>query len=502
MVLNQIHELKSKIDEANINSNVNLASLQKDGEKIFDIIFISENLPHIENEENFTSLSIEHNKSNSRIDYPLGFLVKEQDNELVVSIEYASELFEDIIASQLLAGFELLVNQILNTPSIRTEELKCLTNDQYNQILVDWNKTESLYPVEKTIIEKFEEQVRNNPDQVAVVFEDISLTYKNLNEEVNKLGNFLITNYNTQPDDLIALCLDRSHYTIIAILAVLKSGAAYVPISPEFPDERIKYVIEETKSKVIIANENLRFRIRRITIDLEIIPIEDNALWNDYSKENAAIKARSNNLAYIIYTSGTTGKPKGVMIENKGVVNLITHLLEIYQMPNNQSILLFANYVFDAAMEQIFLSLIGGHKMVVVKNDLWSDHEVFVTLLNKNKVSYIDMTPSFLLEFPIDEIKHLKYVVAGGEAVTNSLIEKINKEKHVFINTYGPTETTITSIVNVNSDTIYIGRPIANTKIYILNNDLQPLPVGSIGELYIGGYGVARGVFESTRTHR
>lgn len=350
---------------------------------------------------------------------------------------------------------------------------------------------ERIYPVNNTIVDLFEKQVAKTPNNIAVIFNKKALTYNQLNIRVNKLAEFLIETYGIGCNDLVSLCLNRSEYMIVGILAILKAGSAYVPISPAFPSERIKYILNDIKCKVILIDRCNRDKLTDIFDD--VVCIDDEFIYEAYSIENINRNIIPSDLAYVIYTSGTTGNPKGVLVEHKGVVNLITYLHEKYEMRSIETILLFANYIFDASIEQMYLALLHGHTLVVIEEGLWGDSERFIATLNKHKISYIDMTPSFLLELPINEIPTLKYVVAGGEAVTPGLLKKVSKGEYTFINTYGPTETTITSVLNIGNNTLNIGKPIANTTVYVLDKRKEVVPLGVVGELYIGGIGVTRG---------
>ncbi len=491
--IKQIQELEIQINKSNAKSDISLSSLQTNGEKLFNSLFFYEKSILGENTIDKT-LSIKYSDIEVNTEYPLCITVAESKKDILLKMEFAENHIEADFIHEIIKQIKLITIQLLNDEAVSSKKITLLTKEDYEKVINHFNDTDFLDSKRiKNIVSLFEEQVDLNGDKTALVYEDIALSYKALNEKVNQFSNYLINVKHIQKGDFIGLCLDRSHNMIVSILSVLKIGATYIPISPQYPKDRIQYILNDTAAKILITNDVFINEIVDVFRAEDIVCIEDEFLWNSYSSENLGIEIEAEDNSYIIYTSGTTGNPKGVVVQHKGVVNLICYLKNIYKMPCQQNVLLFANYVFDASAEQIYLALLGGHKLVVIKNNIWLDTDLFIRTLNENEVSYIDMTPSFLMEMPLNELKHLKYIVAGGEAVTKSLLAKIDCSRFTFINTYGPTETTITSVVNLDSKTINIGRPVANTKVYVLDNDLNPLPIGAIGELYISGYGVTKG---------
>jgi amino acid adenylation domain-containing protein len=386
---------------------------------------------------------------------------------------------------------------ITNHESINNKSIKNFlfkdNNDQDHQ-LKDYNNTFTPYP-DKTIVQLFEEQVEKTPGNVAVVFEDVKLTYGELNKQVNKLANYLIDVYGLVPDDKVALILDRSELMIVSILAVLKSGAAYVPISPDYPSKRINYILDELNSKVIIVNE----KYQKILKDYYSFINIDKFFTGDlvFKETNPVTLLKSSNLAYVIFTSGTTGEPKGVMIEHVNVVNLVNGLNIKHGFSDYQSILFSASYTFDASVDQIFLALSNGYKLVVSPDNVWMDNERFMNMLIKEEVSYIHMTSSLIEQFDFSNIKSLKVLLSSGEPITPIVKNLINQLDCKLLDVYGITETTVFCIwhqCSKNDENIpIIGSPLPNVTSYILDKNLNLLPLGAIGELYIGGVGLARG---------
>ena len=378
-----------------------------------------------------------------------------------------------------------------------------LSAEQYEQVIHTWNDTDKVFLCDKTINELFEEQVKKTPENIAVIYENTSLKYKELNERANQLAYHIRQNYDIKPDTFVALCLDRSEHMLIAILAVLKAGGAYAPMDPAYPDERIKYILEDTETKLVLTNEIYEARLigLRSAIHQNILPIDNGNMKKLIRSDqitNPHTSATTDNLAYVIYTSGTTGHPKGVMVEHKGVVNLkydLTNRYELRDECNREVILQFSNYTFDASIEQIILSLLNGYKLLLIPNKTWLDKNKFYDYLNVNKVTHIHATPTFLEQYNFKEVPSLKRLIFGGDRLSTQIYHKIELTDDVkIINEYGPTETSITSVVNIiKGENLAIGMPITNTKCYVLDSDLIPLPVGVMGELYIGGIGLARG---------
>jgi amino acid adenylation domain-containing protein len=414
---------------------------------------------------------------------------------------YAVSVFDRKTIESYVASYKTIVGQIIehiNTGGIKIKNIRALEKETYEQILYKWNQTWRPYPKDKIIPRLFEEQALKTPGNTALVFEDKRLSYWELHEEANRLGNYLQREYHIQPDDIVALCLDPGEQMVIAILAVLKAGGAYTPIMPDYPPERINYMVEDTGAKVILANEAHGEKLRLLPGKGTAIELLDSKTFMKKMRSEESVTpvvtTTPDNLAYTIYTSGTTGRPKGVMIEHRGVPNLTSSLHSLYGFSETgEAALLFANYGFDPSVEQMFLALLNGHTLVVPKDKLWMDESAFIGYLNREKVTHIQMTPSLLQQMNLQDIDSLKRVVVVGEAVTDKLVEDMKDKKFSFINSYGPTEITVIATVSADGKSRHIGRPIANTTCYILDEDLQPRPVGAVGELYIGGVGVARG---------
>ncbi|HLX53982.1 MAG TPA: amino acid adenylation domain-containing protein, partial [Aquella sp.] len=327
-----------------------------------------------------------------------------------------------------------------------------------------------------------------------------------------QLANYLRKTYAIKGDDLIALCLDRSEYMLIAILGVLKAGAAYVPIAPDYPKDRIDYILEDTKARVIITScpTSIGDQDRD---DIVIDSPEFTQLVEKYSKSNPKPNINSHNLAYIIYTSGTTGKPKGVALQHQGIVNRITWMNNKYPLLYSDRILQKTPYIFDVSVWELFWANWYGAAIVFSHSGRHKEIDYIIDLIEEKQITVIHFVPSMLDVFNQEllsqnsltkRLTSLSYIFCSGEALQLRQIQEVHNllpwaKLH---NLYGPTEASVDVLSYDCSDNaldlVYIGKPISNTTAYILDNDLNPLPLGSIGELYIGGVGLARGYLNQT----
>ncbi len=415
-------------------------------------------------------------------------------------LRYDSNLFDYEAMRQLAKHFQILLKITLKNPNQPLNSIEFLTGKEYQKIMYDWNKTGKPYPQDKTIHQLFEEQVGRTPNRIAVVCGDKELTYAQLNAKSNQLARYIQKIHSQQkgkelkPDTLIALCVNRSLDMIIGIFGILKAGAAYVPIDPNFPCDRLVNMLFDTGATLCLTKqalwESLALNAPKVTpIHLDQQP---------YSGENAvnlADQIHSSALAYVIYTSGTTGSPKGVMIPHHNVINLCESLTKKYSLKKDEVILQFSNYTFDTSILQITLALLKGHALLLLENKLWENRNEFYKYLQDNRVTHIHATPSFLEQYDFSEVKTLKRIISGGERLSTRLIKKLSTQAACIINQYGPTETTVVATLNahVSTNNNSIGTPIANTKVYVLDKNLHILPIGVLGELYIGGAGLARG---------
>ncbi|MCL2560526.1 MAG: amino acid adenylation domain-containing protein, partial [Turicibacter sp.] len=412
------------------------------------------------------------------------------EDVLYLDYEYLSSYIDEQTIVDMHKTMERILSQVVEPEPKLIKDITLVSEEEYKFLVEDYPGEYVSYPKKQTIVDLFEEQAVKVPNNRALIYKDTVLTYKELNEKTNQLAHYLIETYDIQPEDKVGLLLDRSEWMIISILGIMKAGAAYVPMSPEFPQDRIDYMAETSEFKTVLVEADYSSSLPAAKIVKEL----DLA---GYPTTNPMTDLASDNLAYVFFTSGTTGKPKGVMIEHHQVNNAIVSMRETYGFgTENERLLFFSNYVFDVSIEQIFLALLYGDPLIVMPDQLWMDQEKFISYLNEHEVTYVHMTPSFLTQIDLSPVKSLKRVVIVGESVTPYLVEKVAKHNAQLVNGYGPTEATVVVTVYLFGETEernLIGSPLANTTIYILDEHKRLVPKGSIGEMYIGGVQVSRG---------
>ncbi|TRX33016.1 AMP-binding protein, partial [Flavobacterium sp. ZT3R18] len=397
-----------------------------------------------------------YNEGNHAVSkFDLTFSFSELEDGLDLSMHYSTDLYNSLTISRFVKHLERLIEAVVSDSHIALKKLNFLTEFERNQLLIDFNDTEVNYPRDKTIIDLFEEQVKKTPANGAIVFNDIEWNYDELNGKVNQFASYLRQNYKIQPNDLIGIKLDRSERMILAILAVLKSGAAYVPINTDYPQERISYLEKDSRSKLIIDEKELA----------EFYKVQTN-----YSTDNILKINSPNDLSYVIYTSGSTGNPKGVMIEHTSIVNFIISESREFSIIETDNILQFANISFDTSVEQIFLAFTNGAKLFIITEDIVLDSNKLEDFLIKADITHFHAVPS-VIERISEKKKYpsLKRVLTGGDMCSVGLADKWRNVCE-FYHKYGPTEATVASTILLYDERKYfsIGKPVANTQIYIL----------------------------------
>lgn len=426
------------------------------------------------------------------------FYLLERDEGLRVGCDYRSDLFDRSDIRRFLEHYETLLYGIVADPDIPICELPLLREEELHQVLVEWNDTAVDYPSDKTIHQLFEEQVRRTPDAVAVVFGTDRMTYSELNRRANQVAHHLRSN-GVRPENLVGICLERSVEMVVGILGILKAGGAYVPLDPAYPEERILFMLEDSEAAVLLTTEKLvdglshyPGKVVHLDSDAERIALEED--------ENPSPLTNQDNLAYVIYTSGSTGKPKGVQIEHRAFVNLLSSMMQEPGMSASDVLIAVTTLSFDIAGLELFLPLISGATVIVASREVAADGNALMGLIASTGATMMQATPAtwrLLLEAGWRGADSFK-ILCGGEALPRDLANELVGRCGSLWNMYGPTETTIwSSVCKITSTAgpVFLGKPIANTQFYILDSNLQLLPVGVAGELHIGGDGLARGYF-------
>jgi amino acid adenylation domain-containing protein len=462
---------------------------------VFQVMFALQNIPESKELELGDIRFSAEGGGNVMSQFDLSLDVTETPHGLQLSMHYSQDLFDKATIERLLGHYEHLLHSILSDHAQELSRLEILTAAEKEVLLYRFNDTDAAYPSDKTIAELFEAQVLKNPAAVALVFEGQEMSYEVLNNKSNELACAL-QDRGVGEGSLVPLCLDRGMEMIIAILGVLKAGGAYVPIDPSYPAARIGYMLGDVNSKLAVSVSGYKAMLLEGVVE-EVICMDEYV----YTASRSLLPLQQSNaqrLAYVIYTSGSTGNPKGVLVEQHAVVNLIHYQTKVFGISSDEHILQFSTYSFDASVEQIFLALFNGATLVLLSEDKRLDKYGFETFLRDAGITHMHATPGFLENIEEGKYRGLKRVIAGGELCKKELAARWNTEVD-FYNEYGPTETTVTVIEYLYQDSelsvgvVPIGRPGLNVKAYIVDSNMNPVPVGVPGELCIGGVQVARG---------
>ncbi|HKQ72654.1 MAG TPA: amino acid adenylation domain-containing protein, partial [Blastocatellia bacterium] len=439
-----------------------------------------------------------------RTNYPLVLDVEDLGDGFYLAAQSVSPVAPVRICEFMRTALEGLVEALETSPERVMRSIDPLPEAERRRVLEEWNATEADYPVEPAH-EVFEAQVELRPEAIALVCEDQTLSYGELNARANRLARRL-KELGVGPDARVAICVGRSFEMVIALLATLKAGGAYVPLDPTYPPERLAYMLKDSAPMALLAHD----ATIPLIVDLCEIPVmnldRDASQWAGQSAYNLGhfgVGSDARSLAYVIYTSGSTGMPRGVMIEHRGLCNQIAALKKRYELNANDRILQFASIAFDMSVEEIFGALLSGATLTLRTDDWLASANDFYALCRINDVSIINLPPVFWQELVQEEAEApaaLRQIMIGGDAVnTQAVAGWFSREGYRprLFNAYGPTESTVNATIHEmdadDSSWESIGRPIANTRIYLLDGDRQPAPVGVAGEIYIGGIGVARG---------
>jgi amino acid adenylation domain-containing protein len=433
---------------------------------------------------------------NGTAKFDLSLFIVEGAGCLNARMEYNTDLFDTATVQRMLTHFKTFLENIVLDPDQHLSDFPLLTEKERHEVLVEWNRTEADYPRDKTIFELFEARAAQTPEAVAVVSDRQCLTYRELDDGANQLAHHLRA-LGVQPETAVGICLDRSLGTMIGLLGVLKAGGAYVPLDPTYPQERLAFMLKDSRAAVLLTQRSLlsalpRSRARRVCLDSEWKHISSE------SRERPPTAATSENLAYVIYTSGSTGRPAGAQIPHRAVVNFLHSMERELGLSSKDALLALTALSFDIAALELFLPLAVGARVVLATHEEAADATQLAAKIAGDNITVMQATPAtwrLLLDSHWQGSKSLK-ILSGGEALSRELADRLLERCAELWNLYGSTETTIWSSavrIQPGAGPIGIGRPIANTQLYILDRYLQAVPVGVPGELVIGGDGLARG---------
>jgi amino acid adenylation domain-containing protein len=478
---------------------------------LFQIAFSLQNTPQSALELpglTFEVLEIESTTAKLDLEFHLWQL-----ESLKVQVVYSTDLFDGATITRMLGHFQTLLESVVANPLSRLSDLQILTVVELHQLrsslppLQRGEKELILQRGEKQRGDKlcfhqiFEAQVEQTPDAIAVVFENQELTYRELNIRANQLAHYL-HQLGVMPEVLVGICLERSIDMIVGVLGILKAGGAYLPLDPTYPTERLKFMLEDAQLTILLTHSSLSSSLApRISGGwgdqqrLSLIYINQNWDIAQQTAINPTNNLTPDNLAYIIYTSGSTGKPKGVQIEHRGLTNLIHAQKSTFDLQPTSRVLQFASLSFDASIFEIVMALATGGTLYLAQKESVLPGKPLTELLLRNAITHVTLPPAVLAILPQAKFPALQTIICAGEPCTHDIVKRWKPGRR-FFNAYGLTEATVWStVVEINSvtDKLAIGRPIANTQVYILDQHLHFVPIGVVGELYIGGDGLARG---------
>jgi len=469
---------------------------------LFQVVFALQNAPVEALELTGLTLSpLSFDPETARFD--LEFQLVECLGSLRVVVTYSTDLFDTATITRMLENFQVLLEDIVAHPDQRLANLSLLTETEQHQLLVEWNDTEADYS--KSLFHQlFEMQVEQTPEAIAVVFEDEQLTYRELNSRSNQLAQYL-RQLGVGAEVLVGICIERSCEMIVGVLGILKAGGAYLPLDPTYPQERLSFMLSDAQVSILLTQRQWVDRFVTQGYRWSFISVSDR---DSYTIATTTIGTTPHsvtplldsneshyNLAYVIYTSGSTGKPKGVMVQHQGLCNLAAAQIRVFNLQPQNRILQFASLSFDASIFEMVMALRIGATLYLAKEETLKSVSALMHLLQERQITHVTLPPTLLSVLPAADLPALQTVICAGEACSADIARRWAGGRR-FFNAYGLTEATIWSTIdefNYMSDRPTLGRPIANTQVYLLDSQLQPVPIGAVGELYIGGDGLARG---------
>ncbi|MGG4442605.1 tyrocidine non-ribosomal peptide synthetase TycB [Brevibacillus fortis] len=425
--------------------------------------------------------------------FDMSFHLTERETDLLLRLEYSTKLFRRDTVDRMSNHFMQILRNVTAEPEKQLQAIEMLTAEEKQLLLVEFNHTDREYKEDQTIQQLFEELAASTPDQTAIVFEENQMTYQELNERANQLATVL-RERGVGPSQIVVMMVERSLEMVIATLAILKAGGAFLPVDPDYPEERIRYMIEDSQAKLVLTHSHL---IHKVSSQADIIDLGDAHSYSSQA-DNLFCINKPSDLAYIIYTSGTTGNPKGVMLEHKGAANLQALFKNQFGVTPQDRPGHFASISFDASVWDMFMALLTGATLYIISRDTINDFRKFEEYVHKNGITILTLPPTYAIYLEPDRMPSLRILITAGSSASTALVEQW-KEKVTYINGYGPTENTICATLwkalphEPVGQTITIGKPVQNTKLYIVDEQMQLKTVGQMGELCISGVGLARG---------
>ncbi|MCF6437884.1 amino acid adenylation domain-containing protein [Pseudoalteromonas luteoviolacea] len=436
--------------------------------------------------------------------YELQLSIQHHDEGLSCNFEYNKSLFSECTIESMAQGFSLLIEQLLQGLEQKLSDLSVLNTASRNHLLFELNQTEADYPATLTMVDLIERNSAANPHDIALEFEDQAISYAELNARVNQLSVHIQEQGATE-HKVIGLLFERSVEMVVSMLAILKSGCAYLPIDPQSPPERLKYMLADSKAELVLCQLGYQHRLQDNTsLDVMVVDTElENQLRNTHEGALPTNKVTPEHVAYVIYTSGTTGQPKGVAVSHRALVNRIDWMQKTINLGHDDKVLQKTPFTFDVSVWEFMLPLMSGAVLVLARPEGHKDPHYLATVIREKKVTTLHFVPS-MLRAMIDSDKwhtcrSVQRVICSGEALTTDIVAEHFERLEVDIyNLYGPTEAAIdvsyfVCTADQKLDVVPIGKPINNLQLFVLDESLNPVPKGTSGELYIGGVGLAEG---------
>jgi amino acid adenylation domain-containing protein/FkbM family methyltransferase len=474
---------------------------------LVQLMFVFQNVPTTPQSATPQHLPVPIGTGTSKFD--LALFVVEMGEVLWGAVEYNTDLFERATIQRLAGHFQVLLESIIANPEQRISRLKLLTDAEQQVLLVDWNQTGVEYPGETSITRLFEAQVARTPEAAAVICEDVPLSYHELNDRVNQVAHYL-SDCGVGRGTRVGICMEPRPEMIIGLLGILKAGGTYVPLDPSQPKERLAFMLADSQAPLLLTQQCL---LERLPEDCPR-PIALDAEWETISHQstsNPPPVTGDDDLIYMIYTSGSTGRPKGANNFQRSFVNLLNWFISEFEITARDKILLLSSFSFDLTQKNLFAPLLVGAELHLLPSDYF-DSLATLRKISQNRITLINCTPSTfyaLVDVADDErlsdVPALRYVFLGGEPISVRRLWKwigLERFRAQIVNTYGPTECAdicafyrLTDPRSLLDASVPIGRPISNVKLYVLDENLAPLPTGVVGELCVGGAGVGIGYF-------
>ncbi|MFA0814020.1 non-ribosomal peptide synthetase, partial [Microbulbifer epialgicus] len=435
--------------------------------------------------------------------YDLELSLIETEQGLILDWIYSKDLFEEPTIERFASSFRVLLEEIISSPERPINQLSILTELQKKQLLIEWNNTAIDYPKNICVPELFEQRVKESPNSIAVAFNDDVLSYKELDACSNKLASYLVEQC-VKPNELVGLCIERSLDMVVALLGIMKAGCAYLPLDPSYPESRLHYMLQDAGVSIVLSQFSLKRLLKKAKAS--ILFLDDSILQEElssYSSKNilqSSIKLSPQSLAYVLYTSGSSGKPKGVMIEHAALTNFLFAMEDMLRgdLCSTTKMLAVTTAAFDMAILEIFGPLVSGGQIIIASQTDTKNPQLLSKLIEKHDINFMQATPitwQLLMDIGWKGKKDL-VALSGGEVIGTKLVDYLSTQCQRLWNGYGPTETTVFTLIkeeHYRDYSLVLGRMLSNYKHYVLNDLVQPLPIGMMGELHIGGPGVARG---------